>query len=298
MKSENLEIAIEELDAAIRHGEQQITEKKQAVNTLCELIGQPVRFALLNGERTVAPFIPTLADRERPDGTLPGEVKIKHREPRSEPAVVVKKKKAATAPPARVDGRKTELRAKVLSYLQAAKVPVDLYQLAEGVSAERTAVDYHVQSLLTAKQIHCTRKGRPGLRGQFWHSPEPPAPKLEKGQGSTFLFGNRAEGKPAKVEKPKAVAKAAPVAVARHTARLALLPGETTDVAVRRVVAGLGATFTRVEIDEFCPSVFTGVAIGEAVKRLREAGVLKFCDYQPSGQPATYERGPNWGNTP
>lgn len=253
--------AIEELDAHIRHAEQELTEKKSAVNTLCGIIGHPPRFSAQDASLLPGPRIPTLADHEDVHGKLP-----KDKRPSKAKKVGKSKEKAI--------GRTSSLPDLIVEFVTSSPNPCPAEEIAIGCVSNAPAVKYHLPKLIKAGLVQCTQSGKPGHPGLFWKP------------GKT---------KPAVKATPPPVAKESVSRAEAPGGRLARRPREEDGALVRRAIAQVPEPFTRNDLDELLPPDIGGAQIGAVLMQLRSAQEITFVE-MPVGStaPRKYNRGPEF----
>lgn len=300
-QSKNLSGALEELSALIAHHEARLLEMKGAANTLCELTGRPTLF-FPDGKRNPGSFISSLADNEGPNGELPPV-----RKPLAKKA---KKKKAraercsALQPP---QGKQmTGERARVIAGMEGMEAITTAGLVERWAKLGKDRMWFG--NCITVAKAKGLIKGT-GNHGEYrWSASGPAAVSASKrskaseaappapAKSPTFKFGKAdpANGKAA-AAKPKAEPPAAPPTPA-------LVPGQRLKrngngcegdlPLMRRAIALMPETFTRIDLDAVLPAELSGPQIGAVMMELRRNEEIAFAPTSSGDGPQKYQRGP------
>lgn len=287
---------IEGLRAEISALEEQIAPRKEVVNVLCRLLGQPAPFQHVSlgisspppssfsvpvSEHIFPAGLPrTAAEREGADGLLPdqrrrGPSRTKPRQPRT-PA----------------QGGWAKLREDLLAQLPDEFTTADIKR----VSAQTDpGADYLAKKWTAAGVAGLVEKGRPKHPARYAKAHVSTRPEADAPQDLPTA------PKPARARKARVEAKPAPAQIVAPpeprlvAGRLAAIEGELVIDALRRALEHMPERFTKLDLLKVLPLALTsGVKeqlIGENIAELRRLGELKFSPWKRVDGLSEYMRG-------
>lgn len=314
--NEHVPPLIEELSAEVTALEQRIAVRKQAVNSLCEITGVPVRYSRIDlRELTVAggavpihtPLsrevfpgrrLHDLADHEDADGNLPGGRKQKAT---SLPKGGPREKSAGKA------GTFTDHVRQIVKGLGAktfagpdVRALLTLPEPKNGVSFAL----WQICKLDRAIEFTGERRGQEKL-----YRNKPVNPAVEKKlreikRGLETVFTDTAISPKPAPPRPKGNAPALdlrprpPLPPLLNDGRLVEIEGELVIDSLRRAIGLMPERFTKPDVVKVLPLGLTSglkeKLIGENFAELRRLGEIKFSPWKRADELSEYMRGPDW----